>query len=141
MKPSAIAGLVAAVAFQCVVFSGDASCADPPKDRVVAIYFHRTQRCPTCQKMGSYAEQSVRSKFTDQLKDGTVKFHYVDFQNKKNAALAKGYRISGPALIVARISGNKVMEYRNLDEIWAKVRDKPAFFEYVQQAISKYRES
>ena len=35
----------------------------PPRDRVVAIYFHRTQRCPTCQKMGSYTEQAIKTGF------------------------------------------------------------------------------
>jgi hypothetical protein len=40
-----------------------AQAADAPKDRVVAMYFHRTQRCPTCLKMGSYAEEAVKTAF------------------------------------------------------------------------------
>ena len=35
--------------------------ADAPTDRVVVMYFHRTQRCPTCLKMGSYSEEAVRA--------------------------------------------------------------------------------
>ncbi len=114
--------------------------ADPPADRVVAMYFHRTQRCPTCLKMGSYSEEAVKSGFPEQLAGGTVAFYYVDFQDKKNAALKKGYGISGPALVVAKIADNKVAEFANLEEIWAKVGDKAAFIEYVQQGVAAYRE-
>ena len=109
-----------------------------PADRVVAMYFHRTQRCPTCLKMGSYSEEAVKKGFAKQVKEGSVEFHYVDFQNKKNAALTKGYKVSGPALIVAKIKENKVKEYKNLKDIWTKVREKPEFLKYVRENVEAY---
>ena len=72
------------------------------------MYFHRTQRCPTCLKMGSYSEEAVKTGFADEIKKGQVAFHFIDFQDEKNARYTKGYEISGPALIVAKISDNKV---------------------------------
>jgi hypothetical protein len=113
-----------------------ASAAEVPVDRVMAIYFHRTQRCPTCLKMGSYSEEAVKTGFARQLKEGTVGFYYVDFQDPRNAALAKGYGVDGPALIIARIANNKVVEYANLKEIWTNVADKPAFLKYVQGNVA-----
>jgi hypothetical protein len=113
--------------------------ADEAADRVVAMYFHRTQRCPTCLKMGSYSEEAVKSGFADEIKDGKVAFYYIDFQNQANAALTNGYGVSGPTLIVAKIKGNKVEAYKNLTDIWAKVGDKPAFLKYVRENISAYR--
>lgn len=110
-----------------------------PADRVVAIYFHRTQRCPTCLKMGAYSEEAVKSRFVKQLKDGTVRFYYVDFQDKRNAVLTKNYRISGPTLIVAKIVDNKVAEFANLEDIWTEVADKGAFLKYVQDHIVAYQ--
>ena len=114
----------------------NASAGEVPVDRVMAIYFHRTQRCPTCQKMGSYAEEAVKTGFARQLREGTISFHYVDFQDSRNAALTKGYGIDGPALIVARIANNKVVKHTNLKDIWAKAPDKPGFIRYVQQGIA-----
>jgi len=119
--------------------SGELLAADAPADRVVAMYFHRTKRCPTCLKMGSYSEEAVKTGFAEQLKDGTVELHYVDFQDKKNAALTKAYRISGPALVVAKVAENKVAEFKDLKDIWTKVGDKKAFLEYVQENIAAYR--
>lgn len=112
--------------------------ANAPDDRVVAMYFHRTQRCPTCQKMGSYSEEAVKTGFGDQIKVGTVAFYYVDFQDPKNAKFAKGYDVSGPALIVAKIKGKKVKEFKDLEDIWTNVADKKAFIKYVQENISAY---
>ena len=115
-----------------------ASAADAPADRVVVMYFHRTQRCPTCLKMGGYSEEAVKTGFAKQLKDGTVGFYYIDFQDKKNAALANAYRVSGPALIVAKVVNNKIANVNNLKDIWTKVREKKVFLEYVQDNVAAY---
>lgn len=109
--------------------------ADAPKDRVVAMYLHRTERCPTCQMMGNYSEEAVTTAFADEIKKGRVAFHFIDFEAEKNARYTKAYKISGPALIVAKISDNKVASYRELEDIWLKVRDKPAFLRYVQENV------
>ena len=115
--------------------AGAAQAADAPQDRVIAMYFHRTERCPTCQKMGSYSEEAVKAAFADEIKAGRVAFHFIDFEVEKNARYTKAYNISGPALIVAKISNNKVASYRNLEDIWDKVGDKPAFLRYVQENV------
>lgn len=112
--------------------------ADAPQDRVLAMYFHRTERCPTCVTMGSYSEEAVKTGFAEQVKQGTVAFYYIDLQDKKNAKLVKGYDVSGPALIVAKIRGKKVKEHKDLEDIWTHVTDKPAFIEYVQENVSAY---
>jgi hypothetical protein len=131
---------VLAVIAAGVMGPGDASGADPPQDRVLAIYFHRTERCPTCQKMGTYSEEAVKQGFAEQIKQGTVAFYFIDFQKAKNAKLAKGYQVDGPALIVAKIRDNKVAEYKNLDDIWTNVGDKPGFLTYVKENVAQYLE-
>lgn len=121
-----------------VLVSPPAPAADNPSDRVLVMYFHRTERCPTCRKMGSYAEEAVKGGFAEELEAGTVAFYYIDFQDEKNAALAKGYKVDGPTLIVAKVEENKVAEFKNLDEIWTKVGEKPAFLRYVRENVAAY---
>jgi thiol-disulfide isomerase/thioredoxin len=120
------------------VSSTAAKAATAPADRVVVMYFHRTQRCPTCLRMGTYAEDSVKEKFAEAMKEGKVEFHYIDFQDKKNEALTKGYQVSGPTLIVAKVADKKVKEFKNLKDIWAKNSDKKEFYKYVQENIATY---
>ncbi len=136
MKRFAI--VVLAIASVAATYASTALAADRPADRVVAIYFHRTQRCPTCLKMGRYSEEAVKKGFAKQVREGSVEFHYVDFQDKKNAALTKGYKISGPALIVVKVVENKAKEYTNLEDIWTKVPEKPEFLKYVRENVEAY---
>ena len=136
MKRFAVVTLL--IVFVGLSFSSTALAADRPANRVVAMYFHRTERCPTCKKMGSYTEEAIKKGFAEQVKDGSVEFHYVDFQVKKNAALAKAYKIKGPALIVANVKENKVKVYKDLKDIWTKVREKPEFVKYVSENVKTY---
>jgi hypothetical protein len=128
-------GLLAA-AVACLLGTMPLVGAEPPADRVVVMYFHRTERCPTCRKMGDYSMEAVKSGFAEQIQAGTVEFHFVDFESPRNAALAKGYKIEDPALVVARIQNNKVAAYRDLNEIWTNVGNKPAFLRYVQEQVA-----
>jgi len=97
------------------------------------MYFHRTQRCPTCLKMGSYSRKPSRA-VCRAASRRQGQFHYVDFQQKSNAALTNGYKVSGPALIVAgcRQQGCRVQES---DRHLGKVVDRQAFIEYVQNNV------
>jgi thiol-disulfide isomerase/thioredoxin len=110
-----------------------------PADRIVVMYFHRTQRCPTCRKMGGYSEEAVKSGFAQEIKARKVEFHFIDFQDEKNEALTKGYQVGAPTLIVAKVVDNKVAEHKNLTEIWEKVGDKDAFAKYVQDNVKEYQ--
>ncbi len=129
---------VVAAGLLASTLAGQASAADVPVDRVMALYFHRTERCPTCLKMGSYSEEAVKTGFARQLQEGTLAFHYVDFQNPRNAAITRGYGITGPALIIARVANNRVVRFTNLQDIWTKAADKPAFIKYVQEHVASF---
>jgi hypothetical protein len=133
--------LCAPVLSEAVNAANDSTKAGPPADRVVVMYFHRTQRCPTCRRMGSYTEEAVLKGFPKQIENGTVEFHFVDFQDERNAALAKGYKVEGPTLIVAQVVGNKVKQYKDLAEMWEKNADKDAFLKYVRDNIAAYQKA
>ena len=135
---------IAALGFASIVVSmlAPMGCAEnkatASADRVVVMYFHRTQRCPTCLKMGGYSEEAINTGFAKEIKEGKVEFHFIDFQDAKNEALTKGYQVGGPTLIVAKVVDNKVAERKNLQEMWTKARDKAAFIEYVQGNVKEY---
>jgi thiol-disulfide isomerase/thioredoxin len=115
-----------------------ARAGDAPADRVVVMYFHRTNPCPTCRTMSAYTEEAVKNAFAAQMKQGKVEYHYIDFEDEKNEALVKGYDVSRPTLIVVKVVANKAKDQKNLAEMWTKVRDKDAFVEYVQTNVKEY---
>ena len=129
--------LVSAVCFSAMAAT-TAKALDPPSDRVVAMYFHRTERCPTCKMMGSYTEEAMKSGFASQLNKGTVQLRFIDFQKPENEKLAKAYKVTSPSLIVAKVEDNRVSKYTDLKEIWVKVREKEQFVKYVQENVKAY---
>ena len=128
------------------LFTGPTVAADDTASadhRVVAYYFHRTVRCPTCQKISAYVEEAIQDGFADELKDGRVALHMVDFQDAKNAQYTKYYKITGPTLVVVEASGGKPVQWKTLPKVWSLVheKEKEPFFNYVQQETRGYLET
>ncbi len=67
--------------------------------------------CPTCLKMGATPKRRSRG-FAKDSRRAKSSSTTIDFQDEKNAALVRGYKISGPDLIVAKVAAKKVAEYR-----------------------------
>jgi len=67
-----------------------------PSHQVIACYFHRTVRCPTCKRISAYIEEAVRAGFAPQMKDGSVKIVMIDFQDARNRKFTDAYDIAGP---------------------------------------------
>ncbi|HUW44719.1 MAG TPA: nitrophenyl compound nitroreductase subunit ArsF family protein [Dehalococcoidia bacterium] len=76
-----------------------------PADRVDVVYFHRTQRCPTC----IYAEEGTRytleTYFKDELDSGKVTFQVINVEDEENAAIVQKYGASYLSLYVNTVIG------------------------------------
>jgi thiol-disulfide isomerase/thioredoxin len=114
--------------------------AASPTHQVVACYFHRTVRCPTCKKISAYIEESVQSGFAAQIKEGSVKVTMVDFQDAKNEKLTAAYKITGPTLVILDIHDGKVKAWKPAPKVWSLVGKKSEFFRYVQREVEGYIE-
>jgi len=133
---------IVAAATQSVDSIGQARADDAaeaaPSHQVVACYFHRTNRCPTCKKIGSYIEDAVETGFADEIKAGTVKVKMVDFQDAKNQKLTEAYKITGPTLVLMDVHDGKVKAWKPSPKVWSLVSKKSDFFKYVQQEVKSY---
>jgi len=115
--------------------------AEKPDHWVAAMYFHRTKRCPTCQTISAYIEAATKTGFAEEMKQGTVGFCLIDFQDEKNKSYSDAYRISGPTLIIAGVRGGKVSRWKAMPKVWSLVTKKEDFFKYVQEGIADYLEA
>ena len=52
--------------------------AEKPDHWIAAMYFHRTQRCPTCKKISAYIEEATNAGFTQEIKHGAVGVYLID---------------------------------------------------------------
>jgi len=142
-----IAGLclawLAAVGAPAVGAEKPAAAAKPalPAHRVVAYYFHRTQRCPTCLMVGEYLEESLKTGMARELKDGRVALVFIDFQDPKNKAHTDYYKIAGPTLVLADVRKEKVVGWKPAPKLWSLVGNKEKFSKYVQAEIRSVLEA
>lgn len=111
---------------------------EPPPRQVVAIYFHRTVRCPTCKRVGAMSEEALVKGFAKQMKSREVEFRYIDFQDEKNAAVVKQYRITGPALVLTNIFDHQVVRWEPLPKAWQLFAKPDEFRAYVQGSVTRY---
>lgn len=120
---------------------GEGKQAAGPAHRVVACYFHRTQRCPTCRKISSYIEESIQAGYATEIKDGRVAVTMIDFQDPKNDSYTSYYQITGPTLVLMDVHDGKVTAWKPAPKVWSLVGNKDAFFQYVQGEVRGYLEA
>ena len=109
-----------------------------PPHQVVAIYFHRTVRCATCKRIGAMAEEAITAGFESQIESREVEFHFVDFQDKKNAELVKAYRIDSPTLVLANVYDAETICWIPMPKVWQLVGKPDDFRAYVQEGVVRY---
>ncbi len=101
--------------------------------QVVVYAVHMTFRCPECTQIEWFARELVESEFTTELAEGRLEFRTVDYT--RDTAFARKYNISSSTLVVSRIEAGAEMGFQRLDDVWTKVHDREAFFDYVRAAI------
>lgn len=106
--------------------------------RVIACYFHRTNRCPTCRKISAYIEESLKKGFPEEMKAGSVNLQMIDFQDPKNQKYTDYYKISGPTLVILDAQGEQVKAWKAAPKVWSLVGKQDAFFKYVQDEVRAY---
>ncbi len=106
-----------------------------PARRVVACYFHRTVRCPTCLKIGSSIDAALRVGLAAELQDGRLEWMMLDFQDPRNQAYTTAFRITGPTFILMDVQNGRITNWKPLPRVWSLVGDPNAFYQYVQTEV------
>ncbi len=122
-------------AFSAGSFALAAAPPKAPSHAVVACYFHRTVRCPTCRTISAYIEEAIRTGFAEELRNGQVRLAMIDFENPKNQAYVAAYHITGPTLVLLDVHDGRVARWKPAPKVWTLVGKKPELFQYVQSEI------
>lgn len=107
------------------------------RDGLVVYYFHSNTRCTTCQTIESQAHETVKRHFASQLARGEVVWKILNYEQPAVAPLAEKFDILMPVVVLARMNGGQVQDWRRLDEVWGLVGEKPKFIAYVQSEIQR----
>lgn len=106
--------------------------------RVLAYYFHTTQRCATCRKIEAYTAEAVTAGFPEELKDGRLVFQALNVDEKGNEHFVKEYKLFTKSVVIVDERTGKQVAWKNLPKVWELVGDKERFVRYIQEETRAY---
>ncbi len=110
---------------------------DSVEDGLVVYYFHGDTRCPTCQAIECQSHETIEADFAEPLHRGNLMWKILNYEEPTVAPLTKKFEIQMPVVVLAKMKGGQIQDWKRLDEVWALVGDKPAFATYVRGEIMK----
>lgn len=109
----------------------------PPKNGLVAYYFHGTHRCPTCRTIETLAHTSLQTEIDQER----IQWRMIDYDLPQNKHFSDEFELYSPSLVLVRESQGQVARWKNLERVWS-LTDKPEkFAEYVQAELTAFQES
>ena len=112
--------------------SGEEDKSKLPDNRVEVIYFYGNMRCLTCKAIEKFAKETVDSIFTEESRNGKVRFRVVSIPD--NEKMAYEYQTTGSSLFVTTYI-NGVEKRTDMTEFGFKTARKR--HEYFQDSLSK----
>ena len=109
----------------------------PPVHKLIACYFHRTQRCRKCLTIEAYSEEALKDAFPEALARGELEWQAVNVEEPANEHFVEDYQLTFGALVLVDTLDGEQKEWRNLERVWELVGDELKFKAYVEaQALT-----
>jgi hypothetical protein len=106
--------------------------------KVVVYYFHGTKRCVTCEKLESYAFETLTKYFSGDLAAGRIEWQSVNVDKTENEHFVEDYQLATKAVVLSRVTGGEESGWRNLDKVWQLVGHKQEYQAYVRSEIEVF---
>jgi len=103
--------------------------------RLVAQYFHATQRCVTCENIEKYAHEAIQQYFAAELEAGVLEFQSIDVMTPAHNHYIRDYSLVSPSLVLVIYEGEQPGKWKNLSEVWQRVSNRNSYFQYVKGEI------
>ncbi len=110
----------------------------PLSRKIIAYYFHSTRRCFTCKKFETLTQKVIQENFQIELGNGSLEWKPVNIDKNENKHFIKEFNLYTKAIVLVEIIDNKRSGWKNLDQIWQKVRKEDDFKQYIRDELKKY---
>ena len=109
-----------------------------PADGTIAVYFHSTQRCPSCLKIENYSHEAIQDAFADELANGTLLWRMVNTDEPQNEHFITDFELYTKSLVLVQMREGKQVRWKNCKDVWELLNDKEAFQIYVQEEVRAF---
>ena len=106
-----------------------------PAEKIEVVHFHATQQCWSCITVGEYALKTIKEKFPEEYKNGTIVFRDINGELPENKDMVMKYQAGGSSLFVNSITAGK----DNIEEdvtVWRLVTNEDQYINYFQNKIN-----
>ncbi len=104
-------------------------------EKVEVYHFHATQQCYSCKTVGAYAEETINTYFSDELKSGKVVFASINIDLAENKELVNKYQAKGSSLWIGTYyKDGSFTKVENVN-VWYKISNKQDFMDYLKGVI------
>jgi hypothetical protein len=115
--------------------SGDLIKEEIIAEKIEIVHFHGTHQCWSCITVGEYALKTIKEKFPEEYKNGTIVFKDINGELAENKDIVMKYRASGSSLFINAIKGG----VDNIEEdvtVWRLVTNEDQYTSYFQNKIN-----
>ena len=106
----------------------------PSPDKVELLYFHRTQRCVSCNDAEQYTRDTLDKYYANELQSGQISIQSIDYQLDKAMAEKYNVKVQGLKIITTRGGQRNI---KDVPEIWTYVKDRDAFMNFLKSVLDK----
>ena len=107
-------------------------------DAVLVTYFSSDVRCATCLRIERLSRATVEQNFAQELRDGRVNFRVVNLDGEGNDHYVKDYSLISKTVIVSELAQGQEIRWENLQQVWTRQKDEPAFEVYLVDAVKRH---
>ncbi len=111
-----------------------------PVDHIDVVYFHATQRCPTCLEIERLTRHTVEAYYASETASGAIELVVANVQESSNAALAGQYGAATSDLYLGIFKNGVHYTYLHSDA-WLLAHDEPAFIASLRARLDALRAS
>jgi len=105
-------------------------------ERVEVYHFHGNQQCYSCKTVGQYAEDTVNTYFSNEMKSGKLVYAHINRELPENKDLVEKYKVTGASLQIGVYTKNGFSHEENVN-VWYKIENKDAYMSYLKGVIEK----
>lgn len=104
-------------------------------NQLIVYYFHGDKRCATCHKLETYAKEALDAYFADEITSKMIVWKVVNVDRTENSHFIQDYKLVTKSVVLSEVANGKEVGWKNLDQIWQKVRDKDGYLQYIRESI------
>lgn len=107
-------------------------------DVILVTYFSSDVRCATCIRIERLTRATVEKNFAPEIASGRIVLQTINLDGPGNEHFVQDYQLISKTVLVSDRAKGQEVGWENLQEVWSKQKDEPAFEAYVVGAVRRH---